>query len=175
MKLSVIIPHYDFEGADELLNACVTSLTGYDELIVVVNKGIGFAKAVNKGLSLAKGDYLAVVSNDIVWKSGELNSLLIPDTVTSPRVNDGAQPFWGCFFVLPRNVYQQVGGLDEQFEGGYYEDDDYIKRLQEAQILMKCVGETNIFTKGGQTMTTQFNVSELMRVNKEKFDKKWSE
>jgi len=35
---------------------------------------------------------------------------------------------------LPRWVYEKVGGFDEDFEGGYWEDDDFINRLNENRI-----------------------------------------
>lgn len=174
MGISVIIPHYPFnEGINETLRKCIKSLSGYDELIVVVNQGEGFAKAVNRGLSLAKGDYLMVVNNDIEWVRGNLKELCIPNVVTSPTVNGGLQQFWGCFFCVPRTVYEKIGGLDEQFGIGFYEDDDYIKRLEQAGIEMMGVGSCDLRNKGGETMK-QFDTVSLMKENKAKFDAKWN-
>ena len=34
--------------------------------------------------------------------------------------------------AMPRAVFEEVGGLDERFGLGFFEDDDYCKRLQEA-------------------------------------------
>lgn len=173
MGISVIIPHWSFsKEIDDTLKKCVDSLSGYDELIIVGNEGTGFAKAVNQGLRLAKGDYLMVVNNDIEWVSGTLGSMCYPGIVTSPKVNGHAQPFWGCFFCVPRNVYEEIGGLDEQFGTGFYEDDDYIKRLEQAGILMLAVPTCEIKTEGSKTMS-RFNKDELMKVNKAKFDAKW--
>ena len=173
MGISVIIPHYPFnEEIDNKLKRCIESLNGYDELIVVVNNGTGFAKAVNQGLKLAKGDYIMVVNNDIEWKSGSLSDLCIEGSVTSPKVNGQAQPFWGSFFCIPRKVYEEVGGLDEQFEIGYYEDEDYIKRLEQAGIMMLCNGSCGIWTLGGTTMN-QFNRDEILEKNRIKFEAKW--
>jgi O-antigen biosynthesis protein len=171
-KISVIIPHYPFnEEINRTLKKCVDSLPHYDELIVVVNQGTGFAKAVNQGLSLAKGDYLMVVNNDIVWHKGELEDMCVPDTVTSPIVNASIQPFWGCFFCIPRSIYEKVGGLDERFGIGFYEDDDYRLRLEIAKVPMQstmCVIET----EGSKTMS-QFDKDTLMKENKAKFLEKW--
>ena len=172
-SISIIIPHYPkTEELDILLSRCVFSLQGYDEIIVVVNDGTGFAKAVNQGLKLAKGDYLMVVNNDIEWGEGRLESLCIDGTVTSPKVNGGEQPFWGCFFCIPRSVYSIVGGLSEEYGIGYYEDDDYIKRLGQASVPMQCVTSCNIETKGGATMQ-YFDKQTLMLDNKLTYEKKW--
>ncbi len=172
-KISVVIPHFPFSNEiNETLKRCADSLFGYDELVLVVNEGIGFAKAVNQGLRLAKGDYIMVVNNDIEWVQGDLKELCVPGVVTSPRVNGDSQGFWGCFFVVPREVYELIGGLDEQFGTGFYEDDDYIKRLEQAGIEMRSI-PCDIQSKGSQTMS-QFDIPELMRVNKDKFEKKWN-
>lgn len=171
-KISVIIPHFPFsDGINDTLKKCVLSLSGYDELVLVVNEGTGFAKAVNQGLRLAKGDFLMVVNNDTEWVSGDLKDLCVPGVVTSPRLNGRNQSFWGCFFVVPREVYERIGGLDEQFGTGFYEDDDYIKRLDEAGIVMQSI-PCDIISKGSQTMS-QFDIPELMKANKAKFEKKW--
>lgn len=172
MGISVVIPHYPFnEEIDNTLKRCVASLSGYDELIIVVNNGTGFAKAVNQGLKLAKGDYIMVVNNDVEWKSGNLKDLCVESTVTSPKVNNAEQPFWGSFFCIPRSVYESIGGLDEQFGIGYYEDEDYAKRLEQAGIPMQSI-DCNIWTLGGKTMQ-QFDRDSILADNKIKFDTKW--
>ncbi len=173
MGISVIIPHWSFNSEiDETLRKCVDSLSGYDELIIVTNEGTGFAKAVNQGLKVARGEYLMVVNNDIMWTHGGLQSLCVPGVVTSPSVNHIPQKFWGSFFCIPRSVYEKIGGLDEQFEIGYYEDDDYVKRLDEAGIEMRAV-QCNVNTPGQSTMS-QFDIKDLMARNKAKFNKKWN-
>lgn len=176
MRLSVVIPHWPLKSElDDLLDRCIKSLPPHDERVIVVNEGIGFAKAVNYGLRVAKGDFLAVVSNDTVWQSGDLESICIPGTVTSPVLNDHKQDFWGCFFVLPREVYEKVGPLDERFGLAYYEDNDYIKRLSVAGVPMVCVDSCHIFSEGGQTMKHVDDRlrSELNVRNKGIFDSKW--
>lgn len=159
-----------------MLDRCRKSLSGYDELILVVNEGIGFAAAVNYGLRMAKGDFIAVVSNDTTWKEGNLSDLCVPGAVTSPRLNGGAQDFWGCFFVVPRDVYEKIGPLDERFGLAYYEDNDYIKRLGQARVPTVCVASCNIESAGGQTMK---HVDEKVRYqlnvkNKGLFDSKYN-
>lgn len=177
--ISIVLPHWPI--APELegyLDRCVKSLSGYDELVLVVNDGIGFAKAVNRGMKLAKGDYIAVVSNDIVWEEGNLGDLCIPGKVTSVLLNGTRNPknMWGCFFVVPRDVLEKVGYLDEQFGLAYYEDDDYIKRINAAGIEIKCVDSCAISSEGGRTMrlVDDRTRSEINVRNKVLFDSKWA-
>lgn len=176
--LSVVIPHWPMkpEIHDPLLERCVKSLPHVDEFVVVVNDGIGFAKAVNRGMRLAKGDYIAVLNNDIVWESGDIRDLCIPGVVTSPVVNGRNQPFWGCFFVVPRTVYETVGGLDERYGMAYYEDDDYIMGLKTSGISMRGVDACRVWTEGGQTFRhlDPKEKSELFIRNRDIFNSKWS-
>lgn len=173
--ISVIIPHYPLnQELEDKLQRCVKSLSGYDELILVVNEGIGFSKAINQGMRLAKGDYLVVVSNDTYVVSGDLASLCDSTAVTSPRVNNQLQELWGCFFCLPRWVYEKVGGFDEQFYPAYWEDNDYILRLREAKVPMKPVASVQVRTEGGQTMKF-LDSSQAHKESNEKFIKKWGQ
>lgn len=171
-KLSIIIPHYPLnEDLNRKLDICRKSLGKIDELILVVNNGIGFPAAVNWGLKMASGDFLAVVSNDVVT-NGDVSQLCDINSVTCPKVNDGNSKFYGCFFVLPRWVYEKIGGLDEQFGMGYFEDDDYIKRLEQNGIPIKIIQNVSAVTMGGQTMQF-FDKRKIMRENQLKFKNKW--
>ena len=172
--ISLVIPHYPFdEEINKTLKKCVDSVLGYDELILVVNDKIGFGKAVNQGLRIAKGDFICVMNNDVVMNKGSLKDLADPIRVTSPSVNDVRQPFWGCCFMIPRWVYDKVGGFDEQFEMGYFEDEDYIMKLKEAGIEMSCRANINIVTQGGATMYHLPDRAEIYARNQRKFEEKW--
>lgn len=171
--ISLIVAHYPINpDLDEKLKWCLDSLTGYDELVLVINDGIGFGKAFNWGMKYAKGDYLFVVSNDTYLLEGNLKDLCNPNAVTTPVKNNMKQEFNGCFFVLPKWVYEKIGGFDEQFKVGYFEDDDYIMRLREAGIPMQCVESVKIATEGGRTMEF-LDKATAYNENRVKFIKKW--
>lgn len=149
-KVSIIIPYCPGEKQERLLNVCLDSLPETFERIIVVNDYTGFTKNVNLGLRAARGDYLAIVNSDMEWLNGYWSDLCIPRVVTSPKVNNQAQYFWGCFFVIPHEVYQKVGPLDERFFL-YCSDTDYVCRLREAQMEMRCIESCETRTFGGQT------------------------
>lgn len=97
-KISVVIPVYNALGD---LKSCLASLErtakGLYELVLVDNgsrpdtrryvaarrgavrlrnaSNLGFAKAVNRGLRAAKGDYIAVVNSDVAFFPGGLQGL----------------------------------------------------------------------------------------------------
>jgi GT2 family glycosyltransferase len=174
IKLSAVIPHWPKTPEHEAaLKRCVESLGGVDEIIVEVNEGIGFAKACNLGLAKTHGDYILVVNNDTVVTHGNLDNLCVPDTVVVPRMATGqVDNMPRAFYCMPRSVYEKVGGYDERFEGGYFEDDDLIRRWMEAgvPIIVKEIVEVNHV--GGMTMDTLDKV-EIYNKNQQRYEEKW--
>lgn len=138
VKVSAVIPwYYGKPGKDELLRRCVASLKGHDELIIVANDGIGICKAVNIGFESSTGDYICVLNDDLVLTRGTLRELCHQRYVTVPELVGpmaGASVALGTFACYPRWVYERVGGYDENFRYGYFEDDDMIMRLAQAGV-----------------------------------------
>lgn len=80
--ISIVIPTYsNHKGLVECLNSIKKYTTGDYEVIVVANgapeetrplatlwfdRPLGFAKSVNEGLKIAKGDYLVLLNDDCV-------------------------------------------------------------------------------------------------------------
>lgn len=170
--ISVIIPHWPAnQELDLLLEHCVKSIKA-DEIIVVVNEGIGFAPAVNKGLRLAHGDYLFVVNNDTVVIAGELRDMCVPDTVTVPKIHGQVDDMPRAFYCMPRSVYDLIGGYDERFKMGYFEDDDFITRLSKHEVPIKKIDTVEVNHLGGTTMNL-LNRDAIFEANKERFYDKW--
>lgn len=171
--ISVVIPHWNYDDhMIDVLQKCVDSLVGYDELIIVDNDGIGFAKAVNRGLRIAHGDYIFIVNNDTVQLNGSLKDLCYEGTVTVPRITGQVDQMPRAFYCMPRTVYEQVGGYDERFKVGYYEDDDLIMRWNIADIPIRTVSTVEVVHIGGETMK-HVDRKQAMEGNKKLFDEKW--
>ena len=47
--------------------------------------------------------------------------------------------------MLPREVYESIGGLDEQFVPGFFEDDDYCLRLGQAGYRIACAEDVFVY------------------------------
>lgn len=104
-----------------------------------------FPKAVNTGLKQATGDVLVVSNNDITfypkWLEGLLRGLKHYD-IASIRVSDSdgwevedkltKGDYFGSLWAMKRKVYDTIGGLDEDFELGAFEDKEYYNRALEA-------------------------------------------
>lgn len=179
-RLSVVIPHWPLDDeVDEALRACVASLPPDCEKIVVVNQGTGFAVNVNIGLRLARGDYVALVTNDCRVVAGDVYDLCVPGTVTSPLVLEkpGIEPggFHGAFWVAPHEVLDRVGLLDERFEGAFFEDDDYLERLRQAGIPTRQVASVRVWSRRiGLTMSKLPDKGGgWLATNERRFEEKW--
>lgn len=94
MTLSIIIVNYNY-GAD--LNECVNSISGNPEIIVVDNnssddslqklenkkikiiknrKNLGFAKAANQGIKIAKGKNILLLNGDVILNKDSVSKTL---------------------------------------------------------------------------------------------------
>lgn len=176
MKASVIIPYMEIDDEKPaILKATTDSFTGADEIILVWNWKMGYAKPINKGLRLAKGDFLIVMNDDMQWDGGSLKRLCDDKAVTSPVVNGKSQPFWGCSFCIPRWVYDKVGGLCEDYRVSYFDDADYYLTLKRAGIPTYCNPAVNVRTEGGRTLERFPDRNEFFEENHKKFLDKWGQ
>ena len=174
MRLSVIIPYMEIdEGKRQVLSETCKSFTGADEIIIVSNWKEGYAIPINKGLAVAKGDFLMVMNDDMTWDGGSLKRLCQEDAVTSPKVNGRVQDFWGCSFCIPRWVYEKVGGLYEGYRISYFDDDDMKETLKKAGIPMRCVEDVNVTTQGGRTLEKFSDRNDFFEENRQKFISRW--
>jgi GT2 family glycosyltransferase len=173
--LSVVIPYYESDPEKPaILKRCVDSYKGYNDLIVVWNDRMGYAKPINKGLALAKGDFIMVSNDDLILESGTLDMLCDPEAVTSPTVNNQVQSFWGCCFCLPRWVYEKVGGLWEGYTISYFDDDDYYNTLRANGIVCKSVDRVKIsHPQGGRTLHTFPDHKDFYAENQRKYKERW--
>ncbi len=179
-QLTVVIPHWPIDRElDESLAACVSSLPNAAEKIVIVNDGTGFARNVNVGLRLASGDFVCVTGNDSRVVEGDVYDLCLPGSVASPVVlgKPGVEPggFHGAFWVTPREVLSIVGLLDERFEGAFFEDNDYLMRLKQANVPTVQVPSVQVESRRvGLTMSkVPERAAEWLTANQGRFKDKW--
>lgn len=173
--ISLVIPYGIMDGKEGILKGCLDSMRGMDETIVVANDLKGYGWACNRGLELARGDYLIVANDDTRLINGSLRSL--PDAlgVTVPLIEPEPRDYKPrCFFCMPRWVYEKIGGFDERFEGGYFEDDDMIKRLADENIPTIINYQVEIHhLNGGGTTLKKMGEQELFNANKKRYEEKW--
>lgn len=148
MKTSLIIPAYHpTKELEAMTLACIDSIVDVpDEIIVQLDEvGEGYSKTTNKALRLAKGDILIVGNNDLTFPEKWIAELLKPlnngydiatcwtsdqkDIEVKQKIEGGAK--FGSLFAMTREVYETLGGFDEQFKG-YFSDTDYRRRALDA-------------------------------------------
>ena len=177
MKISVIIPFWPLlpEVHYEELRRCVASMAGADEILIAVNEGMGFARASNLGLRAASGDFLVISNSDLWLTAGNIRDLPKPGVVTTAEINGQESQFWGALFCLPRETYEAIGGFDEQFEMGNYEDEDLKRRLLDAGIPMECVPGVKAHHVAGSCNRHIPNIMNYVQANRERFEAKWGQ
>jgi O-antigen biosynthesis protein len=77
-------------------------------------------------------------------------------------------------WIMSRKVYKKIGGLDERFGRGLFEDDDYCVRVGKAKLDIFCAEDAFVHHYGGASTnwgSPEFQL--LFNTNKEKFEKKW--
>lgn len=172
--VSVVIP--SFNHRKDLLEPCLESIRrhtdlGHVEVIVVANgctdgteghvlslgepfrclsytSPLGYTKAVNEGLKVARGDYVVLLNNDTVLAEQPKDSwldLMLRPFLEDPRtgITGPVKAWWDCGGVkrsfmafwcamVPRKLFTEIGFLDEIFSPGMGEDADFSIRVEEA-------------------------------------------
>jgi len=185
--------------------------------VKVVNneENIGFPKAINQGIRIARGKYIFVANNDVILPSGWLENM-IEHAERNPQIGlvgpisnkvSGVQKIKEIpystedelfdfmervsetnkgkyiefpriaflFTLIKREVIDKIGGLDERFTPGNYEDDDFCLRAQLAGF--KTVIALNVFVHhyGSASFTADGveKYEKLLKTNEQKFIDKW--
>jgi GT2 family glycosyltransferase len=86
-------------------------------------------------------------------------------------------PMLAMFCVaLRRDVFEKVGALDEQFEVGMFEDDDYSSRVRTAGFKIVCAEDVFVHHFGQASfgeLCTNGQYDRVLDANRERFERKW--
>jgi GT2 family glycosyltransferase/glycosyltransferase involved in cell wall biosynthesis len=77
--------------------------------------------------------------------------------------------------MIPRRVYAQLGGLDEQFVPGFFEDDDYCLRIKALGLTIGCAEDVFVYHELSASFD-KVGVARRQAIferNKALFEKKW--
>ncbi len=120
-------------------------LAGVDIYVRREHNG-GFPECANTGFETANNDILILSNNDITYTKGwyeailepllqgyDISSLRMSDSdglKTKDEITEGDR--FGSLWAMKRNVYETIGGFDETFDKGTFEDLDFHKRAEAA-------------------------------------------
>lgn len=151
----------------------------------------GCAGGWNKGLKIAKGKYIAVISDDIVVKPDWLEAMrealqVIPNAMVSApgveKLPNGMgffgieeQRVWfpGSCYMVTKETLKKVGYFDTQFTPFNYEDVDYWTRVYKAGGKLVRNYKVEVEHKEGQVIHSIEGNGKIDSENREKYLKKW--
>lgn len=145
----------------------------------------GYAAAVQTGVERARGDILVILNNDTEVGPGWLEGLVEPldeydimSIRTSDQTGFGTENTitegdkFGSCWAIKRSVWDALGGLDESFGKGYFEDLDLWRRAQDAGYKIGKNHSVVIYHRGKQTFQTVDPNDSAYRHGMEQYKKK---
>jgi GT2 family glycosyltransferase/predicted Zn-dependent protease len=193
--------------------------------VILNDTNIGFAAACNQGISIAKGNYILLLNNDVIvtnfWLSRMLAYMSMDPAIgiVAPVTNYISGPQLDTYFLslkvteediknngdsiiqqyseylfnknrqnglfYPRvtgfcmlirsNLIKKIGGFDERFYIGNYEDDDFCLRTRIAGFKIVIASDVFIYHFGSKSfqLMEKEKYIELLQENKKKFIEKY--
>jgi GT2 family glycosyltransferase/glycosyltransferase involved in cell wall biosynthesis len=213
--VSILVPVYNaLEDARKCIDSVYASQTSIPFEVIVVDNGserdvaawlaevrrpnfrslhfdqpLGFAGAMNAGVRLAQGHWIALLNSDTVVTDGWLDVLAaelekdpmlgIVSPVTNRCGHEAQQKIPGkgplvpeaqklAFFcvLVRRTLWDQLAGLDEIFRIGNFEDDDFCLRARLAGYRMAVVPNAFVFHSERKTFeANRLNHGEFLARN----------
>jgi len=136
---------------------------------------IGVAASWNLLLDVIfKNNDYALILNDDVYLGKKLHE--IEEYLKKKKLKNTfirSTPDW-CAYLMPKNVYEEVGGFDECFYPAYYEDKSYEYRMKLNRILpVKSPFFNPVIYNSSQTMKKYPELQEFSKSNKQKYIEMW--
>jgi GT2 family glycosyltransferase/predicted SAM-dependent methyltransferase len=150
-------------GCTDNTKEYVSSLT-YPIKLIWFDEPLGYTKATNIGIQNALGEFIILLNNDVEILTSEKNAWInqleesfIQDKLTAiagplslwdKDVQSNFIVFWCA--MIKKEIFQQIGILDEIFNPGYGEDIDFAVRALKAGFKIKSLDDIT-FKNGTNT------------------------
>ncbi len=240
-KVSIVIPvHNKFELTYNCIASIILATYGVSYEIIVVDdnskdetvkineiiknikyvrneENLGFVISCNKGVALAKGDYVLLLNNDtevldgwilemldvfkrfdkvgfvgakllypdftlqeagaIVWSNGTAWNYGRNQNPMDPKFNYVRQVDYcsGACIMLPKQLWDELGGFDVDFAPAYWEETDLAFRVREKGYRVVYTPFAQVIHYEGMTAgkDTQSGLKKYQTINQKKFINKW--
>lgn len=121
---------------------------------ISIPKALGYSKANNYGIAIAKGEFIILMNDDCVllpqspnlWLEllvGGFSSKEVVITGPCPASFLGREFLIGFCLMVRKSFFDESGGLDEEFSPGWGEDIDLCLRAKKMGYQFKQVGVMN--------------------------------
>lgn len=171
-------------------------LKNKDIKLVFNDQNYGFSRGCNIGMSKATGDYICLLNNDTIvnanWLKnmiqelqGDSKALIGPKSdgmhppmyIESAEMMDGivreVDTLYGFCFVFSKELLKLIGGLDERYKVGTFEDIDFVERIKRLNGKVLTSGKSYIYHKHHASWSSEFNHKMIMLRNMKRFEEKW--
>lgn len=149
-----------------------------DITVIYNEKNLGCARAWNQGIRASRGQWIAIVNNDIILSPGWFEGLLDfarekKAAIVSPAIREGQYNYdivsyskdfisrmsgvsrmgvaQGILFMVRRDVFDEIGFFDENFRIGQFEDEDFFRRAKLGGYVLGTTGRSFIHHFGSMT------------------------
>ena len=172
------------------------------DVLVRNEENLGCAAAWNQGIKAATRTHVCIVNNDIEVPNGWLQRLvnLLETTeyvMVSPAVREGPLDYdldsygqtvceklggrnfpselCGIAMLSLRNLYEAIGGYDEAYKIGKYEDEDMFMRIRKAGWNVAITSTVLIHHYGSKTVNAEKSTAtfDFEKANRKTFLRKW--
>lgn len=140
---------------------------------------LGNGAAWNQGARLARGKYFVFMDNDVIVKKDWLEPMIqkvqdkqigVAFPALKNRDEDGySERLAGCCWIVRRELWQEIGEIDEEYGLAYFEDTDYFWRVQSSGYKLAPAPPSRVYH---MNQTTGNKLEKLGKFNKKELHDK---
>ena len=161
----------------------------YPVKVLNLEENLGFTGAVNRGVAVSSGDIVIILSND-VRVYADIATLVKAQLLSDDRQVVGAEllsrdtgwntfdgviyPYiYGYLMACTREVWDELGGMDEIYSPGDFEDVDFSTTAISKGMTLSVIEPTSVHHVGAGSYGYTEKRRERTVINQEKFKEKW--
>ncbi|MDQ0193758.1 glycosyltransferase family 2 protein [Paenibacillus wynnii] len=194
----IIVDNCSTDRTPEFLESfCIEKQNDIPVVLIKNNKNQGYAKGCNQGIHASTAPYICLLNNDTEltpeWLENLLECLKVyPEAEVVGPYTDGMYPpmyvhskedlpggiqetdtLYGYCMLFRRSLIDRIGGLDEVYGIGNFEDVDFIERVIRIGGKPIVAGNTFIYHKHHASWNSEFKLRLMVAKNLQRFRAKW--